>query len=332
MPETTETANAAGAPPSPWTLEGAQVDDADAIIRRFYGVLRREVLDGNPALSGEQQEALRSHYPVMNSEDRYPPPLVTTIYAQRRAPLVESILQHDEPRVFDAGCGYGSESFLFAALGAKVLAVDLEEEKIVIAKRRQGFYEELFGRPLDITFEAQDLNAYDPTLRHLSLTWMGSVLACLPDQDGLFERLFQATRPGGQVTISDMNMLNPLFMLKEWRRRRSAARVSPEFDRAKNFADMFWRRNRRGAHYYPVSGGGLFDDAQFFWPKTLADLFRLSGFMPQPPSFSGFVPPLPGGFAPSALEKLLARVPLIRRGAYFYNLTALRPETARRGG
>ncbi len=312
-----------------WDFTGihpqASPDGADAIIRRFYGALRSDVLDGNPQLDASQQDKLRSHYPVMNAPRRYPPPLVTTIYAQRRGPLVRSILEDDQPKVFDAGCGYGSESYLFAALGAEVLAVDLEDERIDIARRRQVFYEERFGRPLNITFAARDLGTYDPELRELSLTWMGSVLACLPDQNALFRRLHDATRPGGQVTISDMNLLNPLFLLKEWRRRRSAANVSPEFAVSQDFGAMFWRRGRRGAFYYPTEDGDLFDDAQFFWPKTLAELFRSTGFEPEAPFFSGFVPPLPGGFGPSWLEKALDRVPLVRRAAYFYNLTARRP-------
>lgn len=311
-----------------WDLTGARPADSDAIIRRFYDILRREVLDGNPYLDGAQQERLRSHYPVMNAPRRYPPALVTTIYAQRRGPLVRSILEATEPRVFDAGCGYGSESYLFAALGAKVLAVDLEDDRITIARRRQAYYEELFGCPLDITFGARDLNIYDPELRDLSLTWMGSVLACLPDQDGLFSRLYEATRPGGEVTISDMNLLNPLFMVKEWLRRQRAAESSPEFAEAQDFIAMFWRHQRRGALYYPNADGDFFDDSQFFWPKTLGELFRRTGFEPQKPFFSGFVPPLPGGFDFSFLEKLLDHVPLVRRGAYFYNLTARRPESA----
>lgn len=308
-----------------WIHPQAAPHEADAIIRRFYTALRREVLDGNPHLDASRQDKLRSHYPVMNAPRRYPPPLVTTIYARRRGPLVRSILEDHEPKVFDAGCGYGSEAYLFAALGAEVLAVDLEEERIDIARRRQAFYEEAFGRSLSITFGAHDLGTYDPELRELSLTWMGSVLACLPDQNALFRRLFDATRPGGQVTISDMNLLNPLFLLKEWKRRRRAARVSPEFAAAQDFGAMFWRRGRRGAFYYPTEDGELFDDAQFFWPKTLAELFRSTGFEPEAPFFSGFVPPLPGGFGPSWLEKALDRVALVRRGAYFYNLTARRP-------
>ncbi len=316
-----------------WDLSTAQAEESDAIIRRFYGILRQEVLEGNPHLDAEPQNRLRSHYPVMNQPERYPAPLVTTIYAQRRGPLVRAILEQREPRVFDAGCGYGSESFLFAALGAKVLAVDLEEERMVIARRRQRYYEEIFQRPLDIDFQARDLNLYDPELRHLSLTWMGSVLAVLPDQDGFFRRLFDATRPGGRVTISDMNLLNPLFLLKEWRRRRHMASQSPEMAEAMDFASMFWRRGRRGALYYVSTDGSgteseMLDDSQFFWHRTLGELFRRSGFAPQPPTFSGFVPPLPGGLGPSFLEKLLAVTPLLRYGAYFYNMTALRPVSA----
>jgi hypothetical protein len=48
------------------------------------------------------------------------------------------------------------------------------------------------------------------------------------------------------------------------------------------------------------------------------------GFRPGPPTFSGFVPPLPKGPDLSFLEGFLERIPLLRRGAYFYRLTAVK--------
>ncbi len=56
---------------------------------------------------------------------RYPLDLVATVYARRRALPIRAIQDSKEPFVFDAGCGYGSDSLLFASLGARVVAVDL---------------------------------------------------------------------------------------------------------------------------------------------------------------------------------------------------------------
>lgn len=158
---------------------------------------------------------------------------------------------------------FGSESFLFAAAGARVLAVDRDPRKIAAARKRQAYYEEVFGRPLEITFGKADLDVYDPTLRELSLTWLASVLANVGDQEAFLERVFQATRLGGRVMITDMNLLNPLFLFKEWRRRRRGSRRSATFRRQASFPGMFFRRRRSGARYFPDAPGKPFDDAQF---------------------------------------------------------------------
>ena len=303
------------------------ITDPRQLTEAFYEQLRLEVREGRASLTPGQLERLQGHYPVMMTPERYPIGLVTTIYAQRRAPAVEAIRRSERPVVFDAGCGFGSESYLFAALGAEVVAVDAEEEKIEIARARQPYFEELFGRRLTIRFETADLDIYTPPVQDLSLTWIASVLANIPRQDAFLERLYQATRPGGEVMVTDMNLLNPLFVWKEWRRRRAARAKSPEFAHQASFSDMFWRKNRRGARYFPVEGpGDPFDDAQFFWPRTLARLFRQKGFVPGTVYYSGFVPPVPGLPDLSRLEPVLDRIPLLRRGAYFYRMSGIRAE------
>lgn len=296
-----------------------------ALTRKFYGQLWTEVHGGKSGLRDEQLTRLREHYPVMMAPDRYPVALVTTIYTQRRAPAVAAILATERPVVFDAGCGYGSESFLFAALGAKVLAVDTEAEKIAIARARKPYFERHFDRSLDIEFEVADLDHHTPVRDDISITWIASVLANVPSQDSFLTRLHGVTRPGGQVMITDMNLLNPLFLWKEHRRRRQGAQRSSDFAREADFGAMFWRRNRRGARYFPTSeGGDPFDDAQFFWRHTLARLLRQTGFDPGPTHYSGFVPPLPGLPDLSSLEPWLDHIPVIRCGAYFYLMSGFK--------
>jgi SAM-dependent methyltransferase len=260
----------------------------------------------------------------MMAPEHYPPPLVTAIYTERRAPAVAAILRSEDPLVFDAGSGYGSESFLFAALGARVLAVDRSPEQTAIAEKRLPYWERLFERPLSIHFEAADLNTYTPPQQQISLTWIASVLAAIPDQDALLRRIYGATRPGGEVMITDMNLLNPLFLLKEWRRRRQGAQKAPEFAQQASLWRMFLRRGRCGARYFEISAEDPFDDAQFFWWKTLAQFLRNGGFEPGRPAYSGFMPPM-GSLDLTALEKMLAKVPFIRSGAYFYRMSGFKP-------
>src|SRR5678810_1012151 len=74
---------------------------------------------GNSYLSREEQNCLQKFYPVMMKPERYPCDCTAAIYSSRGAYPIEKILGSKNSVVFDAGCGYGSESFLFASLGAR---------------------------------------------------------------------------------------------------------------------------------------------------------------------------------------------------------------------
>lgn len=291
------------------------VNYADAIA--FYTRLRREVVEGNPALAATDQALLRSHYPVMVSPEHNPPALAATIYAERRQYPVGAIRAARDAVVLDAGCGYGSESFLFAALGARVLAVDADPEKIHIARLRQPYFEQQLGRPLDITFGVADLDTYTPETSDLSLTWIASVLAAIPRQDDFLKRVYAKTRTGGQLMVSDMNMWNPLFLVGEFRRRQTAAQVNPAFAAAQNFRAMFARQERVGARYF-TDNGATFDDVQFFQPRSLAALYHATGWRPNAFHFSGYIPPALARMGLTPLETWLPRIPLVAQLGYFY--------------
>lgn len=56
-----------------------------------------------------------------------------------------------EKKILDLGCGVGTQSLHFALLGAKVVAVDLDEVALDILNQRKMFYESYFGKKLNIT-------------------------------------------------------------------------------------------------------------------------------------------------------------------------------------
>ena len=297
---------------------------AHALTRDFYRALRTEVVDGNPDLDAGEQAALRGHYEVMNRPDRYPPALAEAIYVRRRREAVRAVLARPGEWVLDAGCGFGSESFLFAAAGARVIAVDLSPAQIAVAGKRRRHFEKETGRPPAVEFTAADLDRYTPPRDDLALTWIAGVLAAVGDQDGLLRRIAAATPPGGLLMVTDMNLLNPWMLLREWQRRRRMALRSPAFAAEADFAAMFQRHERRGARYFDAEAGDTVDDVQFFWFRTLDRLLRAAGFTPNRRSFSGFLPPLPGLGGLSRVEAALGHVPLLRTLGYFYLMTAVR--------
>jgi SAM-dependent methyltransferase len=260
----------------------------------------------------------------MNSK-KLPPGLTIIIYSNRRAPAVMSILEQQHPIVFDAGCGYGSDSFLFASLGAKVLAVDISPEQLSIAEKRKSYFEkEVFKKKLDVTFRVADLNEYSPEIPGISLTWIASVLAALTDQEDFLKRVYAGTREGGRVVVTDMNLGNPLFLLKEWMRRHRAKVESPEFARQADFWRMVQRRGRSGARFFPLRGEGRFDDVQFFTPGSLEALLRQVGFRVARTGFCGFVHPQVYLPLLTPLEVSMARVPILKNLGYFYTVTGIK--------
>ena len=300
----------------------AQAQDAVTPFARgltaaFYATLREEVTQGNALLTSNEQSRLQSHYPTMMSGDLYPVDLAAAIYVARRSPAVKAVIDTTGSVVFDAGCAFGSESFLFATLGAKVLAVDIDKEQVAIAKKRQRYYEDIYQKPLDITLEVCDLNEFDPGAGNISLTWIASVLAAIPDQDALLARIYEATRPCGQVMITDMNLINPLFFAREFLRRKRAQAVNPAFGREADFWSMFSRKGRRGARYHRSTDGAVFDDVQFFTPSTIRQAIKDAGFGPNRSICSGFGLPNFGRFAVQ-FERFLGGIPGLNSMGYFY--------------
>jgi SAM-dependent methyltransferase len=297
------------------------------ITRDFYQVLRREVLYGNPYLTNHEQNRLQLHHDVIMNTKKYPPSLASIIYVNRRSRAVQAILAAPDAMVFDAGSGFGSDSFLFAALGAKVLAVDISPEQIAIARKRKLYFEQkVFGRELAIDFEVADLKHHVPEGKNFSLTWIASVLAVLPDQKNFLQRVYAATRAGGQVMVTDMNLRNPWFLFKEWRRRQRAKGTSPEFACQDDFWGMVRRRGRSGAIFFPLKSPGQFDDAQFFTAGTLGALLRQAGFRVAQPGFSGFVFPHIHTSYSATLESFMAAVPILNNLGYFYSVTGIKHE------
>jgi len=134
------------------SVQNGRLIKAHTIASHFHKLLVKEMRGEHPFLSNKERALLQEHYPTLLAPHRFSPELVETIYANRRAHVVQAAMEGKTPIVFDAGCGYGSESFLFASLGARVLSADISEEKIRIAEKRRRFYEEIMEKPFDITF------------------------------------------------------------------------------------------------------------------------------------------------------------------------------------
>ena len=159
-------------------------------------------------------------------------------YASRLSPVIEllrEILAETQTplKVLDAGCGFGSESILFALLDSRLncVGVELRKEAYDIAKIRQTkFYAQRFP-VMNLRFENMnifDILELDVNPRSFHVVFVAEAISHIhPAEDFLDFVSSQLLVENGFLVISDTNSLNPLvklFMLRHfW---RTAKRLS----------------------------------------------------------------------------------------------------------
>ncbi len=96
---------------------------------------------------------------------RYLNPLTRSYFEETVIPVIgHSAVWFGEEQVkyvLDLGCGLAMQSIIFAALGKRVVAVDLRPESIELSKKRKQYYENLLGRELPIDFVVGDFRKID---------------------------------------------------------------------------------------------------------------------------------------------------------------------------
>lgn len=111
--------------------------DAYLLAKRFFFDLCEELKyhgRSDKYLTRENQKTFEEYY---NPNYTIKPNYYGNFYAQRIKDMIGLILHSpNTPRLLDAGCGLGSEAILFSLLGAKVIGVDLDEERLEVARAR----------------------------------------------------------------------------------------------------------------------------------------------------------------------------------------------------
>lgn len=111
------------------------------------------------------------------------------------------------PRVLDAGCGFGSDALLFAAMGAEVVGVDLDGLRLGAAERRARYHASVSGRAPGARFEHGDVCAAWP--RGYDVVWVRDGLAAFASLEGFLAETRRKLRPGGVVIVDDANGAHP---------------------------------------------------------------------------------------------------------------------------
>ncbi|MEA1958958.1 MAG: class I SAM-dependent methyltransferase [Chloroflexota bacterium] len=191
------------------------IPDALEKVRYFWQILPKELEMCANRSSERELYLLRHYYGYLMNVDKKRLRHIQNSYRYRIGSLVSSIGIGTD--ILDAGCGLGTESILCGILGAKVIGVDLVEERLDIASKRLDLYRGILCEPIAVTFWPGSIfdvsGAFDVIYAKQSISHI--------DPAERFLRFsYEHLKPGGKLIIVDENALNPYVYL-QCRRARS---------------------------------------------------------------------------------------------------------------
>ncbi len=123
--------------------------------------------------------------------DRY-----ADIIDHRYRPWLEQVLPQQAGRALDAGCGAGRYTTLLADRCQQVLAVDIADGMLQVARQRRAWP--------NIRYQQRDLRDLSPQDGPFDVVLAVAVVHHLPDPEQAIRHLARLVAPGGRLVIVDM--------------------------------------------------------------------------------------------------------------------------------
>ena len=99
--------------------------------------------------------------------------------------------------VIDFGCGTGEVDIVLGKWGAKVKGFDFNEQSIL----RANYLKSIFDQDDMFSFEVGDVDEYPFKAGYFDLAISLGVIAHVPHQEHMFQRMVEACKPGGFIVI-----------------------------------------------------------------------------------------------------------------------------------
>jgi len=201
--------------------------------------------------------------------------------------------------LLDAACGYGTEAIIFALLGASVIGIDLNENRLKIARSRVDYYRAQVNKDLSIKFLPKDAIKFLQK-EAFDIVWTTNAISHIYPVENFLTTTWYNLKPQGKIIIRDANKHNPHVF---------------------RIASQAHRRRGRVIHRSDPESGEtvLMGVENVFSIKEMINLLKKANFHIESINRYGFFPNLRIG-ALSHIDKLLSTVPLINRISIFYSI------------
>lgn len=164
------------------------------------------------------------------SESQLPPDLQTILdryyknYRKQFGPYVQrhytaqtkdvlTLVESGARSILEVGSGCGTEALWLALNGAVVISIDINEERLKVARARQGLVERQIRQGLDLQFRYKSIFELTESAC-FDVVWMEQTFHHLEPRAEVYQIISRILKPGGYVVISDANAWNPLLQLK----------------------------------------------------------------------------------------------------------------------
>ena len=135
------------------------------------------------------------------------------------------------PRILDLGCGTGTQSLMFALLGADVVGIDIDTNALSILDKRKAFYEDMTGGK-KLSLKIYTANSLDFDYEHIApLNAVYSMFAfnMMKPASELLKKIIPHAAAGCRFVVIDGNSTSWLPKLLPTR-RRTASLTPIEFE------------------------------------------------------------------------------------------------------
>ncbi|MGF1542105.1 MAG: class I SAM-dependent methyltransferase, partial [Pleurocapsa sp.] len=139
-------------------------------------------------------------------------------YTNQTQELMNILADLHQPQVLEVGCGCGTESIWMALQGATVTGIDIQTDRLEVAKKRQKIVEQSLQRELSCSFEKRSIFELDSEQKY-DVIWMEQAFHHIEPRQLAIDKLAALVKDGGFIVISESNAWNPLTQISFFKKR-----------------------------------------------------------------------------------------------------------------